>query len=1278
MSNPDIDAAADDSPRARFGAELRRLRVQAGLTVRQLAAELHRGHASIVGYEKGDRLASVEVVEQYEQHFDLPRGSLLALRERARVEGVLNPADGTVLSDVACPYMGLRAFESTDAALFFGRDEQIDGVLARLAEVRFAAVIGASGSGKSSFVRAGLLARLSAQAAASPPIALLTPGEHPLDELTRTVRAATGGATRVVASDLRADAGALQRAVREAGVARLVIAVDQLEELFALCDDEDERRCFVDALIAAWRDPSSPVVLIVAIRADFYGHAAIYRELAAAIVAHQTLLGPMSEADLRRAIELPAAQTGLLLQPGLAQTMLDDLAGQPGALPLLSHALLETWKRRTRLMLTVEGYHKAGGLRDAIAQTAEDTLQHLADEDRAIARSIFLALTNVNENAEPTRRRVARSQLAAHPHAGDSVDRVVGILADARLVSLDAGTVEVAHEALIRHWPRLRGWIETDSAGLLTHRRLSDAAREWDTLHREHGALYRGARLAAAGEWAREHTNELSELEREFLTASHRSEHDELEAGNRRTHRLRVLATGLAALTVLVAALAVWALNQRSTARHETAQATSVALASSALPLLRSRPDISLLLSLEAVRASPRAEARSSMISALQAARTPRLLAIMRDHIDRLDNVVFSPDGQTLASTSGHKTIRLWNTRTHKPMGTPLTGHTDDVYGVAFSPVGHTLASGAEKTVRFWDTRTHKQIGAPLTGAARSVAFSPDGSVLASAASHDNTIRLWNTSTHKQIGKPLTGATRGVMTLAFSPDGYTLACTGDVSRLRLWDTRTHKQIGAPPQRDVSSVAFSADRHTLAFSDYKTVWFWDIRHHKQIGAPLFHAGSHVAFSHDGDTLASIDARTVRLWNKSTHKPTGAPLPGHTEDVLSVAFSPDGHTLASASLDKTIRLWDTRPRRRPDAPLTGHTDNVVSVAFSPDGHTLASASADMTVRLWNTRTHEQIAQPLTGHTDKVLSVAFGRDGHTLASAGKDKTVRLWNTRTGKQISSSALSSADADRTARLWIARGTHTFKMPGGRMLRIVPTDSVTAVAFSSDASRLATGREDGTIWLWDARHGKQLGAHLQGHKMHVSSVAFSPDGQTLATAGDDGTVRLWDLRTRKQIGGPITGHTDFPLSVTFSPNGRTLASASTDKTIRLWDVRTHKQIGGPITGHTNAVTRVSFSPDGHTLASTSWDQTVRLWDVRSHKQLGPSLTSKSAGQSVAFSPDGRTLTASGGKTIRLWNTNFWHDFRELRTEVCKLVGTGLSKTERVQYAAGIPYHQSCP
>jgi WD40 repeat protein/transcriptional regulator with XRE-family HTH domain len=1277
MDDPRSAEMPGESPEACFGAELRGLRVRAGLSVRQLAEALYRAHSSIVGYESGRRLAGVEVVEQYEDYFGLVRGTLVARRERARAARLEVPHDATVdenLGDIACPYKGLLAFEDDDAALFFGRETQVVRVLTRLGEVRFVAVIGASGSGKSSFLRAGLLAGIDATAltgatgATIARVALLTPGEHPLDELAGAVSAATGGGAPVLGDELRADPNTLERATRHAGDAGLVIVVDQFEELFTLCDDDAERRCFVDALFGAWRDPTSPVVVILALRADFYGHVAAYPQLAATVVAHQALISPMSPADLRRAIEMPAAATGLLLQPGLAETMLEDLADEPGALPLLSHALFETWKRRRRLMLTVGGYHEAGGVRGAIAQTAERTLQSLPEADRAIARSIFLRLTDVAETSEPTRRRADRSELPARPQT----DRVLGVLADARLVTIDERTVTLAHEALIGRWPRLRGWIDADRAGLLTHRRLTDAARQWDTLKRENAALYRGARLVAAREWTTAHADQLSQLERDFLAASQAAEHGELEAATRRARRLRALATGLATLTVIVAVLAVWALGQRAQAQHErlatqrqASVARSLALASSASALLHSRPDISLLLGLEAYRTSPRVEARSSLLAGLIAARDHGVRAMLHGHASSVDRVAFSPDGRTLASASAD-TIRLWDTRTHKQLGMALRGHTHAVTSVAFSADGRTLTSGSlDRTIRVWDVRTHKQLGAPLNvQRSTNIELSPDGRT--ASVSYAKTIRLWDVPSHKQLGAPLTG---GGLSVAFSPDGRTLASGGErEGTIRLWDVHTHKPLGATLTTHTSSVygvAFTSDGRTLASASAdNTVRLWDMRTHKQLGAPLTaHTGyvSGVAFSPDGRTLASAGDRTIGLWDVRTHKSLGPRLSGHTRAVNSLAFSPNGHTLASASEDSTIRLWAVRTHTRLDRTLAHDKPFVESATFSPDARILATFEQHGTnraIRLRDALTGKQLGAPLVmftaRRTDGVdmidvnmpfgVDMTFSADSHRLATT-RGGLTQVWDVSTHKQLGT-ALSTHSPLRTG-----------------------------AAFSPDGRTLASASHDG-IRLFDLRTHKQLGPlMIDRAALQPRSLAFSPDGRTLAITNAS-AIHLWDALTHRPRAQPLRGHTSAVYSVTFSPDGRTLASTSEDQTLRLWDVRTHKQLRGPLTGQRN----VAFTPDGRTLASTSEDQTLRLWDVRTHKQIGiPLITRTSQPAAVVFRRDGRTLlTARRDATVQSWTDLLWRTNAELQTDVCNLVANGLSNSEWAQYTAVTPYRHSCP
>ena len=901
----------DRRPEAQFGAELRLLRQQAGLTVRELASRLHRSHSSIVEYERGVRLAPADAVAQYEEYFQLAPGALAAPREEARQarRDLDSPPDAGDKPAV-CPYKGLEAFQYDDAALFFGREAQVEDVLTRFGRGKFFAVIGPSGSGKSSFVRAGLLAGIAADATVPPQLVVLTPGDDPLEELARQVNDVVPDGEAVRAHDLRSDPHSLAKAMRGGGARSLVIAVDQFEELFTLCPDEMARRCFVDALMAAWRGPASQVSLILALRADYYGYLADYPELAGAVQRHQELLAPMLRGDLQRAIEGPAEPCHLRLQPGLPQTILDDVTGQPGALPLLSHALFETWKHREVATLTVRGYRDAGGVRGAIAKTAETTFEDMSDADQAIARWIFIRLTDIGDGDEPVRRRVARAELDTPARPADAVDRVLRVLAAARLVTIEQDAVVLAHEALLRHWTRLQGWIDTDRAGLLIHRRLTAAAREWAGLGREAAALYRGERLAGASEWAAEHAEDVSSLEHEFLAAGR-------AGAQRSTRRLKGLAAVLATLVVIAAVLGLLARDQRDTARDEAANATSLALATFSGSSLSARPDVALALALEAYREAPREEASSAVFRALQAERSAGLRGVLAAP-DSLFELAFSPDGKTLATAGGDDGgVLLWDPSTRSQVGR-LAGETGSVIDVAFSPDGTLLAgASADGAIMLWSPVTRTRVGR-LGGrpgepprVVSGVAFSPNGRTLA-AADEEGTVELWNVATRKR-GKRLTGESP-FSAVAFSPDGKLIAAAGANSRIALWDATTHEPAG----------------ELLGHANGVTA---------------------LAFSPDSKTLASAGADDeIRVWDIAAGT-TATVLTGHTDFVYAVAFSPDAKTLASGGADNTVRLWNPATGARL-VRLTGHTSQVSGVAFSPDGATLASAGGlDATIRLWN---------------------------------------------------------------------------------------------------------------------------------------------------------------------------------------------------------------------------------------------------------------------------------------------------------------------------------------
>jgi energy-coupling factor transporter ATP-binding protein EcfA2 len=706
---------------------------------------------------------------------------------------------------VECPYRGLQAFDEEDARFFFGREAVVQQIIEALRSTRFLAVVGPSGSGKSSVVRAGLLSHLRAgalPASAGWHYFVLKPGSHPLEELALNLtRNAPNGPTPTQILDLieNGDERALHLAVRLlADQAREVycLIIDQFEEVFTLCTDRDERIRFINLLRYAATIAGGQAIIVITMRADFLARAAEYADLGELLSGNQFIISPMDEEDLRRAIEEPARRAGAQFEPGLVDAIIRDAGSEPGVLPLMEHALWQLWQQRgSDNRLTLHFYNEIGGLKGALAGRADEIFDSFSPEQQAIARRILLRLTQPGEGTEDTRRRAAMSELETAVEEKLAIEEVLHTLTDARLLVSDKDQVDVAHEALIRGWPRLHKWIDEDRTALRFHHRITEAAQEWQRLERDDGALFRGASLAQAQEWREHHGQDLNPLEREFLDASvelkqrqERVERErqqrELEAERQRATQLRWFASGLGVVTVLaiVAGLIAW--RQRGRAIEQVRIAALDLLVAEARSSINSHPDLALLLAATAATQPPNIwEARDTLLTALQS--EPDLKTFLTGYTS-YGSVAFSPDGKTLASASLDKTIRLWDVMRHQRLGAPLTGHPGPVESVVFSPVesvafspdGKTLASASlDKTIRLWDVTRRQPLGAPLTGhteAVYSVAFSPDGKTLASASA-DNTVRLWDVTRRQPLGAPLTGHTEAVYSVAFSPDGKTLA-----------------------------------------------------------------------------------------------------------------------------------------------------------------------------------------------------------------------------------------------------------------------------------------------------------------------------------------------------------------------------------------------------------------------------------------------------------------------------------------------------------------------
>ncbi|WP_405837380.1 helix-turn-helix domain-containing protein [Streptomyces sp. NBC_01518] len=1218
MGRPESPLDPETGPVQRLAYELRQLRREAGgITYRAMADRVEFSAATLSESAAGERLPSLAVVLAYVRACGADPGEWERRWRHAAEEEAGRPAEDE--EGATPPYRGLSRYEPGDSGRFFGRDQLVADLAELALDNRFVAVVGTSGSGKSSLLRAGLVPALRGDAwpgARPTAVRILTPGEHPARTHARALTPAEGTA-----------------AGTEGGETWVI--VDQFEEMFTLCRDPAERTRFLDRLLAGSR-PAGGLRVVIAVRADLYGRLGEHRGLAAALHGASLLVAPMTPDELREAIAKPATADGLSVERALADRIVADVTDQPGGLPLMSHALLETWRRRRGRTLTLKGYEAAGGVRGAITQTAEDLYGSLSPQEATIARQVMLRLIAPGEDSDDTSRPAHRAELDG---AGDTAV-VLDRLARARLITLDDDTVGLAHEALITAWPRLREWIDRDRESLRRRRLLTEAATAWEQLDRDTGALYRGARLTAAEEAfaGSRSTDQLTSLEGEFLAASVRARDAEERVAARATRRLRSLIAALAALLVVAVIAAGLAFDQRQGAVTAQHTALSRQLAAQSAALLDTDPDLASLLAVQAYRTSPSTEAVTSLYTAAALPLRHRLTVGAK-----VRAVAFSPDGRTLATASADEAIRLWDTATGT-LRVTLAGHTGPVRSVAFSPDGRTLADGGEHGLELWDVATGTARGRLTAhGQVVAVAFSPDGRTIAAAAGKK--VSLWDVASRKTRAT-LKGHAATVWSVAFSPDGRLLATGSDDGTTRLWDAATGKPRAVLHGNgaQVYSLAFSPDGQTLAGVVGYTVRTWQVR-----SALLPHGGNgtgrvllsdhpgvewSLAFSPDGRTLATTGYdKTLRLTNLATDE-TRFITTGHAEGVNAVAFSPDGRTLATGSDDRTARLWqlDTGKARTTFSSPPG---SILSAALSPDGRTLATGGLDGKVRLRNTASGT-LRATLTGRTGQMAQVAFSPDGRTVAAGDVGGTVRLWGVRT---------------LTSRL---------ALPYNRA-------GVESVLFTPDGRSLISRYADGKLRQWNTTTGKAR-ALTTGHTAAVWSVAVSPDGRTLATGGYDRTIELQDLATGTTL-ATLSGHTSGVRALAFSPDGQTLASGGADHTVRLWDAATGKQ-QAVLSGHGDEVRAVAFSADGRTVASGSDDGTARLWDVATGRLRAALTGHVGPVTSVAFTSDDRTLaTRADDGTARLWSLTLL-DPEQATAKICAAVHRDLTPLERATYLGG--------
>lgn len=1179
------------------------------------------------------------------------------------------------------PYKGLRAFQQADAADFFGRTDMIARVLRRLqepvAQKNFLAVIGPSGSGKSSLVKAGVLPGLrNGRIPGSEDwfYAEMVPSHAPLEELSSALLSVSTADLPDMVYTLRDNDDGLARGVLEAlpdTDGKLVLMIDQFEELFTQVEKESDRQQFLDLILNAVNVENSPVIIIATLRADFYDRPLLYQGFGELIRSRTELALPLNDDELKEAIEGPAARVGAVLEQGLVDTIIGDVREQPGALPLLQYALTELFERREGALLTIAAYREIGGTLGALAKRAEEVFLRFDEAGQNMARQMFLRLVTLGEGQEDTRRRIMQEELLT---LGDSevVESVIDRFGRYRLLTFDrddvtrSATIEVAHEALIRQWERLREWLMESRNDVRLERELFNAATEWQAARKDRSYLMAGNRLATFEEWSQTSDMRLNELELEFLGASlaarakreaaerERAERERrLEAQQKRNLRIAAAVFAVAAVVAVILSLVAFdqsnrANEQRTIAESERERADeqrSIAedarlvaeeqrgIAEDALHIaeINERKNLSLALAANARTALSEHDSALALPVAIEASHVfePLEAEVMRV----LGAAAFSP-GPRFRFTDSPRSI----------------------LAVAFNSDGSTGAyAGSEGVIYLVNTGTGESVGKIAAGSPiNAVAFSQDDALIAAALS-DMSVAAWQVADGSEVYR-LVGHEDIVTDVEFSADGVTLASSSADSTVRLWDAANGAALHTLEAHIdyVFKLSFSPDSSRLASSsaaigvressrtpDHNTIQVWDVSSGENVlTIPPDGIGfiRDVEFSPDGAKIAATTwsgalGGTVRFYDAET----GAEIQriyAHRDTIANLEFSPDGALLATASRDQSVKMWDIEK----GVLVTSYVDlgdRIQDIEFSPNGETLliglgeagSDNPADSSAYLWDLRNRSQ-AQVYAGHSNWAWAADIS-PGDSLVASGSGPLFF-------------PASPADLDATVRIWSATtGRQAIALRGH-------THTVDSVKFLPDGQRLLSASWDGTIRLWDLNTGREARRYNIPYESgsappRVYMIDLLPNGQQFVSGSQDGVIRLWDIESGEVL-REYHGHSAQVNGVHISDDGEWMVSASggwdtngDDSTVRLWDVATGELLK-TFEGHTHFVNYARIAPNKAFIISTSWDDSVRMWDTSTGEELKQFIGHTGNTFGVDITEDSATmLTTSSDTSVRLWD-----------------------------------------
>lgn len=1196
---------------------------------------------------------------------------ILALRELQDLRAVgaddvslrLDP-DGTPPAPGHSPYRGLPAFRTEDADSYFGREALLAEMVATMLSSRWLAVVGPSGSGKSSAVRAGLIPALARGAlpdSDSWAVAVCTPGPDPLGALAGALTGTAlteEGVRRLEHEPLAALATELT------GDVRTVLVVDQFEELWTTAPDAARIRA-LDLLVEAATGGDDRVLVVVCLRADHYGRTAEHPGLATLLAESQVLVSPMTTAEVRAAIEQPAQQGGWLLEPGLAQAVIDDVEGEPGALPLLSTAMRETWERRRGRSLTLAGYAETGGARRAIASLAEATLDELNPGDREVARRLLLRLAAPTVEGTDVARPARLAELAVD----EPTRRVLGRLAERRLVTLGASTAQVAHEALLREWPRLRRWLEADRDGRRLHQQVATAAGDWESTGRDDGVLLRGARLAAAADWRLDHEPDLTGLERDYLEASVAARDRDLRRARRTSRRFQVLAGVLVALLVGAGVATGFAVVRGREAAAGAAEATARGLAAQAIATAGSQVDTALLLAVEAYRRAPSTDTESGLLAALNAARH---LVRYHDTLPRNPvDTALSPDGTKLAVLTGSGDIQLFDTATWRPRGDPLVGRIPAPGRLTFAPAGDQLAYTDRAAAHVVDIRTGRPVGKALrTTPGSRVVFSSDGTKIAvDGGFSGSAFQVFDRRTGARLSvvRSQSGDLRpGVDEAAISPP----VPEPVVQRFRLDGT----PVGRPaafPGGSVVRVGYTPDGTRLLVT-----------------------------SVDGVTLV-LDADTLR--------PVGRPIGAggnsgqHAGDiVLDTKFNPGGDLVALTLSTGTVVVAGTEDGSV--RATIGGLGQAPVVTFLDEHRLLASTSVRSGEYDLDQVTAVGTASVLPHPISRLIVEPGGERallGQSQGLAEVDAAGKVVHTGPHLPLETEGpmALSPDGRRVAALGYPPGYHFRGPPDAGLPQVDHLDGILVIAdrrtgkvlvrtavvgdedapveggmaFSPDGRRLAVGTYGGVLTVLDSRTG-QVVIQRQTDANTVRALRWSTDGTLLYEGGLDGVLRFLNPATLKAATEvPLTPdqNLNYVLPV---PRTTLLAVAGDAGQVLFVDRDRRARVGEPLAAQSAQLLALATSPDGTRIAAVSWDGALRLWDRASGRAIGTPLEAHDDyTRSIAWLDREHLLTGSSGGVLIAWDMAP----ADWAVRACELAGRDLTRAEWARYLPGQPYRKTC-